>query len=70
MASSGNTTELAGTEEVVRLLAILVRRGAPSQADAILEMHRAGFGPTRIAELLGTTAGTVKMAVNRARPKK
>jgi DNA-directed RNA polymerase specialized sigma24 family protein len=57
-------------DEIVRLLAILVRRQVESQADAILELHRAGFGPSRIAELLGTTAGTVNVAVNRFKSKR
>jgi hypothetical protein len=56
-------------DEIVRLLAILVRRQVGSQADAIVELHRAGFGPTRIAELFGTTAGTVNVAVNRYKAK-
>jgi DNA-directed RNA polymerase specialized sigma24 family protein len=56
-------------DEMVRLLAILVRRQVGSQADAIVELHRAGFGPTRIAELLDTTPGTVNVAINRYRAK-
>jgi DNA-binding NarL/FixJ family response regulator len=56
-------------DEIVRLLTILVRRQVDSQADAILELHRAGFGPSRIAELLGTTPGTVNVAVNRFKSK-
>jgi DNA-directed RNA polymerase specialized sigma24 family protein len=54
-------------DEAVRLLAILVRQRAESQSDAIIELHKAGFGPTRIAELLGTTPGTVNVAVNRSK---
>ena len=59
-------------EEIVRLLAIQLRRGVPSQGEAILELGRAGFGPTRIAELLGTTSNTVNvlLARDRARRKK
>ena len=37
-------------EEIVRLLAIQLRRGASSQGEAILELGRAGFGPKRIAD--------------------
>jgi hypothetical protein len=54
-------------EEMVRLLAIQLRREAGSQAQAIEEMSRAGFGPSRIGELLGTTANTVNVALNDAR---
>jgi DNA-directed RNA polymerase specialized sigma24 family protein len=59
-------------DEIVRLLAIQVRSQFENQADAIRELARAGFGPTRIAELLGTTAGTVNVALARAKraPKK
>jgi DNA-directed RNA polymerase specialized sigma24 family protein len=59
-------------DEIVRLLAIQVRKQFENQADAIREFDRAGFGPTRIAELLGTTAGTVNVALARAKkaPKK
>lgn len=54
-------------DEIVRLLTILVRRQASSQADAILELHRAGFSAARIADLLGTTPGTVSVTVTRAK---
>lgn len=46
-------------EEIVRLLALQIRMQFESQTDAIRELNKAGFGPARIAELLGTTAGTV-----------
>jgi len=54
-------------EEIVRLLAIQLRRGSESQAEAILELSRTGFGPTRIAELLGTTANTVNVTLQKAK---
>jgi hypothetical protein len=54
-------------EETVRLLAILVRQSSETQSEAIAELSKAGFGPTRIAELLGTTVGTAKIAVRRSR---
>lgn len=57
-------------EEVVRLLAIQLRRETESQAQAIEELSRVGFGPTRIAELLGTTPNTVNVAVAKAKKKK
>lgn len=46
-------------EEIVRLLALQIRMNCETQADAIRELSKAGFGPKRIAELLGTTSGTV-----------
>lgn len=57
-------------EEIVRLLAIQLRRDAESQAQAIEEMSRAGFGPSRIAELLGTTSNTVNVAISNTRKRK
>jgi DNA-binding CsgD family transcriptional regulator len=57
-------------EEVVRLLAIQLRRETESQAQAIEEMSRAGFGPKRIAELLGTTPNTVNVAITTAKKRK
>lgn len=70
MAKIDKAGNLDRDDEIVRLLAILVRRQVPSQADAILELHRSGFGPSRIAELLGTTPNTVNVAVSRFKRKK
>jgi DNA-directed RNA polymerase specialized sigma24 family protein len=58
------------SEEVVRLLAIQLRRDSESQAEAIEELYRAGFGPSRIAELLGTTPNTVNVAISTAKKRK
>lgn len=57
-------------EEIVRLLALQIRMKFESQADAIRELGKAGFGPTRIAELLGTTPGTVNVTLAKAKGKK
>lgn len=57
-------------DEAVRLLAILVRRQCDNQVEAILELNRGGFGGTRIAELLGTTANTVNVTVQKNKKKK
>jgi DNA-directed RNA polymerase specialized sigma24 family protein len=54
-------------EEIVRLLAIQLRRSVESQAQAIEELSRGGFGPARIAELLGTTANTVNVQLAKAK---
>lgn len=56
-------------EEVVRLLAILVMRDRPLQ-DTIGEMSLLGFGPTRIAQLVGTSPDYAKVAANRAKQKR
>jgi transcriptional regulator len=57
-------------DELIRLHALEVRRRADSQVEAILELRRAGIGPTRIAELLGTTANTVNVALANAKKRK
>jgi DNA-binding CsgD family transcriptional regulator len=57
-------------EEIVRLMAIQLRKSTESQAQAIEEMSRAGFGPTRIASLLGTTPNTVNVAIANAKRRK
>lgn len=54
-------------EEMVRLLAIQLRMQFETQADAIRELGKAGFGPTRIAALLGTTPGTVNVTLVKAK---
>ena len=62
-------TSLEPTDEIARLLATIIRIQLPSQADAIKELNKAGLGPKRIAELLGTTPNTVTVALNRAKKK-
>lgn len=57
-------------DEIVRLLAIQLRRSTDSQAQAIEDLSRAGFGPTRIADLLGTTPNTVNVAISNAKTRK
>jgi DNA-directed RNA polymerase specialized sigma24 family protein len=58
-------------DEIVRLL-IMQMRGTTfdTQADAIRELGEAGFAPARIAELLGTSRGTVDVTLARAKQKK
>lgn len=40
-----------------------------TQAEVIIELSRAGFAPSRIADLLGTTSNTVNVALVRAKAK-
>jgi hypothetical protein len=54
-------------EEIVRLLALQVRLQFENQAEAIREFSKAGFGPARIADLLGTTPGTVNVTLAKAK---
>lgn len=64
---------MASTEElldqIVRLQALQIRMALPSQTEAIIELNKAKLGPSRIADLLGTTPGTVKTTVQRANAK-
>ncbi len=62
MPPAARSGEMNTGEETVRLLAALLRQNVGSQSDA-------GFGPTRISELLGTTVGTTKVAIQRSRKK-
>jgi hypothetical protein len=57
-------------DEIVRLLVIQMRVQFGNQADVIRELSRAGFGPKRIAELLGTTPGTVNVTLAKAKKRK
>jgi hypothetical protein len=59
--------DLSPEEELVRLLVTQLRLQLGSQASVIAELTRAGFGPKRIADLLGTTQGTVNVANQRAK---
>jgi predicted transcriptional regulator len=54
-------------EELVRLQVIDLRRRLGSQTEAIVELNKAGFGPSRIAELLGTTPNTVNVTLQKAK---
>jgi len=54
-------------DELVRLQVLQLRRSMANQAEAIIELGNAGFSNARIAELLGTTAATVRNARIRAK---
>lgn len=57
-------------EEIARLLATLVRLQVDDQAQAIVELGRAGFAPARIGALLGTSADAAEVTLARARRKR
>lgn len=59
----------AKLDEVARLLAVLVSRDRSLQ-DAVADLAAVGFGPTRIAELIGTSPGYAKVAADRAKKRK
>lgn len=56
-------------DELVRLDVLRLRREHESQTETITELDRAGFSQARIADLLGTSPGTVKVALQRAKKK-
>jgi hypothetical protein len=64
-----NASEVAAgsTDELVRLIALQLKYAIP-QSVLIHDMTKSGIGPTRIADLLGTTPGTVNMTKRRKRP--
>lgn len=54
-------------EELIRLQVLHLRRSMETQAEAIVELSKAGFSNSRIADLLGTTPSTVNVALHRAK---
>jgi predicted XRE-type DNA-binding protein len=57
-------------EELIRLMVLQLRRTAKTKSEIIVELDRAGFGQTRIAELLGTTQNAVNVTLNKAKKAK
>lgn len=70
MGAKINTNEMSADEQIIRLLATIVRQNTGNQTEAILELDKSGFKPTRIGELLGTTGDTAKTTIKRARKSK
>ena len=56
-------------DEIVRLLALSLRGATENQSEAILLLSQAKLEPNRIAELVGTTAATVRSTQSRAAKK-
>lgn len=56
-------------EEIVRLLVLDLRMRSENQVEVIVALSRAGFKPSRIAELLSTTPNTVNVALARMKKK-
>lgn len=57
-------------DEIVRLLALSLRRTTQNQTEAILLLSEAKLEPNRIAELVGTTAASVRATQSQAKSKK
>jgi hypothetical protein len=64
-----NETVEKRLDEIVRLLALSLRRTTENQAEAILLLSQAKLEPNRIAELVGTTPATVRAAQARVKGK-
>ena len=56
-------------DEIVRLLALSLRRTTESQSEAILLLSQAKLDANRIADLVGTTPATVRATQSRAKTK-
>lgn len=56
-------------KEITMLLTVLVRRGS-MQSALIRDLGRVGFKPKRIAELIGTTPNTVRVALHQIKKSK
>lgn len=56
-------------KEIIALLSIQVKRGV-SQSSLVKELSDAGLQPKRIAELMGTTSNTVRVALHSIRKNK
>jgi hypothetical protein len=55
--------------DTVKLLVLLVKKGEIQQ-NLIHQFANVGFGTKRIADLLGTTANTVNVAIQKAKRQK
>ena len=60
-------TERDPIDELVRIQVLQLRRTMANQAETIIELGNAGFSNARIADLLGTSAATVRVARSRAK---
>jgi hypothetical protein len=68
MATKKLALEEGSVDELTRLMALDLKYRVP-QGVLVHDLTKAGLGPKRIAELLGTTANTVNQAKRRKRPK-
>jgi len=55
---------------IVRLLTITIVKDAKSQKQKILMLSSHGFRPSEIADLLGTTANTVRVTLSKAKERR
>ncbi len=67
---SDELREISEKLDVLTRLTALLLTEEKKQADQFLLLNRAGFKPKDIAELLGTTPNTVRVALSTLRKKK
>jgi hypothetical protein len=60
--------QAGSTDELAHLIALDLKYRVP-QGVLVHDLTKAGLGPSRIADLLGTTANSVNQAKRRKRPK-
>lgn len=65
-----NETARSPEEKIARLLALLLVKDVQVDAAKFPVLRSAGFTNAEIAEMLGTSEGTVRVALNRTRKKK
>ena len=54
---------------ITKLLALNLVKDMELQKDQIITLSSFGFQPSQVADLLGTTANTVRVALSKARKK-
>ena len=57
-------------EDLLRLQLMILRRGAATQSELIVEMSRSGFNSSRIAELLSISPNTVSGVISKSKAAK
>ncbi len=63
---NGSSARVDLLSRIVNLAALLIVKGLP-QKEQILTLSGAGFGPSEIAALLGTTSNTVSVTLSQAK---
>jgi DNA-directed RNA polymerase specialized sigma24 family protein len=54
-------------DQIIRLLALNLVKDMETQKEQILTLASFDFGPSEIAELIGTTSNTVNVTLSRAK---
>lgn len=57
-------------EQLIKLTALQVKLAVGNQTQTILELQKLGFATSRIGEVLGTTANTVNVTIQKNKKRK